>query len=179
MTMLARSSLDQAISLHGLNSPAVLLDETDSMLRSMLDQGQFHSGLATNMDVGLVYVDRQRRILRFAGAKIGLFWTDGERVGETKGARRAIGDRRKGNYSDEEMILQSGMNYYLVTDGFLDQAGGEFGFGFGKSRFVASVCKHAHLPMEEQSRALEQELADFRGDYPQRDDITILSFRFD
>lgn len=179
MTMLARAALDSATSLVGMESPAAILEQADISIRSMIRQGDLQRTIATNMDAGLVYVDRAQRILRFAGAKIGLYWSDGEHVREIKGARRAIGDRRLGSYADTEIGMQPGATYYLVTDGFLDQAGGELGYGFGDTRFAQLLQKCATLPMEEQSGALNRALEDFRGDYPQRDDITILSFRLD
>lgn len=179
MTMLARSALEHAINQHGMASPAALLSQTDDTMRDMLQQCQLPRAIATNMDAGLVLVDRQTRCLRYAGAKINLYWSDGETLGECKGHRRAIGDRRRGNYADSEIALQAGVTYYLTTDGFLDQAGGEMGYGFGNTRFARLLCEHARLPMAEQAAALDQALRDYQGDYPQRDDITLLSFRFD
>lgn len=179
MTMLARSALDHAMNQVGIASPAAVLAHTDRTMRGMLQQCELPRAIATNMDVGLAYVDRERRSLRYAGAKIGLYWSDGREVGEIKGGRRAIGDRRQGSYVDSEIDLQSGMTYYLVTDGFLDQAGGELGYGFGDTRFAQLLMQHAALPMAAQAAALDQALEAYRGDYPQRDDITILSFRFE
>ena len=71
------------------------------------------------------------------------------------------------------------MTYYLATDGFLDQAGGEMGYGFGNTRFARLLLGHARLPMAEQATALDLALRNYQGDYAQRDDITLLSFRFD
>lgn len=179
MTMLARAALDQAMTQAGLDSPAAVLAHTDSAMRGMLEFCQLPRAIATNMDVGLALVDRRNRSLRYAGAKIGLYWSDGREVGEIKGGRRAIGDRRAGQYADAELPLPAGMTCYLTTDGFLDQAGGELGYGFGNTRFRELLQAHAGLPMTEQAGALERALEDYRGDHPQRDDITILSFRFD
>jgi len=179
MTMLARSALDHAMNQVGIASPAAVLAHTDSTMRGMLQQCELPRAIATNMDAGLAYVDRDKRSLRYAGAKISLYWSDGREVGEIKGGRRAIGDRRQGSYVDSEISLQPGFTYYLVTDGFLDQAGGELGYGFGDKRFAQLLMQHAALPMAEQASALDQALEAYRGDYPQRDDITILSFRFE
>lgn len=179
MTMLARSALDHAMNQVGIAAPAAILSHTDSTMRGMLQHCELPRAIATNMDVGLAYVDRASRSLRFAGAKIGLYWSDGEQVGEYKGGRRAIGDRRVGNYTDTEISMQPGVTYYLATDGFLDQAGGDLGYGFGNTRFAQLLRTHARLPMEQQASALDQALAAYQGEYPQRDDITILSFRFD
>lgn len=179
MTMLARSALDHAMNEVGISSPAAVLTHTDATMRGMLQACELPRAIATNMDVGLAFVDRQNRSLRYAGAKIGLYWSDGEQVGETKGGRRAIGDRRQGSYVDSEISLLPGVTYYLVTDGFLDQAGGELGYGYGNTRFAQLLLQHARLPMEQQASALDEALEAYRGDYPQRDDITILSFRFE
>lgn len=177
MTMLARAALDDAMNRHGLDKPAMLLAHTDTTLRGMLDQSTLPRAIATNMDVGLVSVDRNTRQLRFAGARISLYWSDGNEVGELSGARRALCDRRVGQYEETTLPLRPDVTYYLVTDGFLDQSGGELGYGFGNARLMALLREHARLPMQEQATSLDQALDAYRGDLPQRDDITILSFR--
>ena len=179
MTMLARAALDDAMNRHGIAAPAALLTQADATLRGMLDQSALPRAIATNMDAGLVSVDRATRRLRFAGAKISLYWSDGKDVGELPGARRALCDRRIGQYAEAELELRPEVTYYLVTDGFLDQAGGELGFGFGNSRFAELLRRHASLPMAEQAAALDRALDAYRGGHAQRDDVTILSFRID
>ena len=179
MTMLARSSLDQTMNLVGIASPAAILNHMDVTMRGLLHHGDLPKAIATNMDVGLAYVNKDTRTLRYSGAKISLFWCDGHKVHEIKGARRAIGDRRQEIYTDTEITLQEGVTCYLTTDGYLDQAGGDLGYGFGDTRFTHLLLQHVHLPMSQQALALDQALEDYRGNYPQRDDITLLSFRLD
>ena len=179
MTMLARSTLDHAMNQVGIASPAAILRHTDTTMRAWLLHDDLPRGIATNMDAGLVYVDCDSRILRYSGAKISLFQCDGQTVQEVKGARRAIGDRRSGSYADTDIPLQSDVTYYLTTDGFLDQAGGDLGYGFGNTRFAQMLLVHARLPMTQQAALLDQVLNEYQGSYAQRDDITLLSFRFD
>ena len=179
MTMLARSALDHAMNEAGIAAPATLLNQADSAMRTMLEQGAPSRAIATNMDAGLVYVDRENHRLRYSGARISLYWSDGNDVGEIKGARRALGDRRRGHYTDTEFDLRPGVTYYLATDGFLDQAGGDMGYGFGNTRFVGLLQQHARQPMSEQVSAFDQALKAYQGNFPQRDDITLLSFRFE
>ncbi|MDX5363843.1 MAG: biofilm regulation protein phosphatase SiaA [Pseudazoarcus pumilus] len=179
MTMLARTALDLAIEQEGLTSPAAILRHTDEAMRALLADFDLPKGIATNMDVGIVCVDRAARSMRFAGAKISLYWSDGEESGEVRGHRRAIGDRKRGEYEDTELALAPNTTCYLATDGFLDQAGGERGFGFGNTRFAQLLRSVAALPMAEQAAALDRALESYRGEFAQRDDITILSFRLD
>ncbi|HEC53516.1 hypothetical protein LCGC14_0200540 [marine sediment metagenome] len=179
MTMLAHAALEQAINDCGLADPAATLQRTDQIVRSMLSDSAEYKSVATNMDVGLAYVDLDQRRVVFSGAKIALYHSDGNSVEHVAGARRALGDKRLGDYQNSEVSLETGRTFYLCTDGFLDQAGGEQGFGFGNSRFAEMLCQHAKLPLQQQSTAFSDTLAAYQGDYPQRDDITMLCFRFD
>jgi serine phosphatase RsbU (regulator of sigma subunit) len=179
MTMLAHATIDQAIADAGLHDPAAVLTRTDVIVRKTLRDDSVEHALATNMDVGLAYVDFAHRTVTYAGAKIALYYSDGEGVEELRAGRRAIGDRRIGEYHNANLELKPGRTFYLATDGFLDQAGGELGYGFGNSRFAEMILRHARLPLNEQGSAFKATLDEYQGDYPQRDDITLLCFRID
>jgi serine phosphatase RsbU (regulator of sigma subunit) len=178
MTMLARAAIDQAIDETGAQDPAAILSRTDAVMRGMLQTDDRRRDIATMMDAGIAYIELASRRVTFAGARIALYWSDGEEIGIAHGARRSIGDRYPGEYRNECVELESSRTFYLTTDGFLDQAGGEKGFGFGNARFVDMLRRHANRPLGEQSGAFASTLADYQGNHPQRDDITMLCFRF-
>ena len=177
MTMLARAGIDRYIQQVGITSPAAVLQATNAGMNVVLSEAQLSRALATSMDVGLVFLDFEAEILRFAGAKISLYWSDGERVDMVKGDPRSLWDRRSGTYHDHEMPLRRDCTYYMATDGVFDQAGGELGFGLGTERFCEWLLAHANKPLAEQHEAFSRSISEFRGAYPQRDDITMLSFR--
>lgn len=179
MTMLAHAAIDQSIADTGLTDPARILTRLDQIVRAMLQDGDSDSRVATNMDVGLAWIDMDQRRILYAGAKIGLYYSDGDSVEEISGGRRALGDKRIGQYENTEVEMVAGRTFYMTTDGFLDQAGGELGFGFGNSRFVDMLSQYARLPLEQQASAFERTLASYQGSHNQRDDITLLCFRFD
>ena len=177
MTMLARAGIDRYIQQVGITSPAAVLQATNAGMNVVLSEAQLSRALATSMDVGLVFLDFEAEILRFAGAKISLYWSDGERVDMVKGDPRSLWDRRSGTYHDHEMPLRRDCTYYMATDGVFDQAGGELGFGLGTERFCEWLLAHARKPLAEQHEAFSRSISEFRGEHPQRDDITMLSFR--
>jgi serine phosphatase RsbU (regulator of sigma subunit) len=179
MTMLAHAAIDQAISAGDLSDPASILQHSDRIIRGMLPDGSAQQGLATNMDVGLAYVDFASRQLTFAGAKIGLYFSDGPTLEELPAGRRAIGGRRLGIYANSRVAAPAGRTFYLSTDGFIDQAGGELGYGFGSRRFATMILAHAQQPLAEQCAAFSATLAAYQGEYAQRDDITLLCVQFD
>jgi len=177
MTMLARAGIDRFIQQVGLSSPAAILQATNAGMNLVLSEAQLSRALATSMDVGLVLLDFEAEVLRFAGAKISLYWSDGERVEMVKGDARSLWDRRAGTYHDHDLPLRRDCTYYMATDGVFDQAGGELGFGLGSERFCEWLLAHARKPLAEQHEAFTRSIAEFRGEHPQRDDITMLSFR--
>lgn len=179
MTMLSRTAIDVAIAECGVRDPAGILSRTDAALRAMVDDAELPRTMATSMDAGLAYIDRSQRRLTYAGAKLALFASDGQDVVEHAGTRRALGSKRIGEFENIDIEMSANWTYYLVTDGFLDQAGGEQGFGFGASRFRDMLREHARQPLTSQTAAFVRILSDYQGTLPQRDDITLLAFRFE
>ena len=149
-----------------------LIEEIGNALRNYLAAEQAQPSAA--MDVFAVYIEMTQNIRHYA-----LQQGYGEQVQELKGGRRALGDKRQGEYHNQEMRVQPGWTFYLCTDGFLDQAGGEHGFGFGNARFIELLRSHARRPLREQAELFVASLEAYQGGQPQRDDITVLSFRFD
>jgi serine phosphatase RsbU (regulator of sigma subunit) len=181
MTMLARAAVDKAVDEAGAHDPAAILARTDRIVRSMLNSGGSQRDIATIMDAGLVHVDFASRRVTFAGAKISLYWSEGgegAEVESAKGGRRSLGDRQQGEYANQTVDLLPSRTFYLTTDGFLDQAGGDKGFGFGNARFIDMLRQHASRPLAEQGEAFASTLAAYQGDHAQRDDITVVCFRF-
>ncbi len=177
MTMLARAALDQAISECGMSSPATLLTKMDAILRNRLPNAEMSRGLAVNMDAGLVLVDSTQPQVLFAGAKMSLYWTDGQQVEEVKGGNRTILGNKAGHYENIQLTIKPEMTFCLTSDGILDQAGGTEGFGFGKTRFITLFRQYANQPVAEQANRVMHAINNYRGNYAQRDDITLLYFK--
>lgn len=177
MTMLARAALDRFIQQVGLDSPAAILEATNAGMDLVLREAQRERALATSMDVGLVLIDAEAGLLRFAGARIALYWSDGDQVGVVKGDHRSLWDRRVGTYHDHDLPLCRDRTYYMTTDGLLDQAGGDLGFALGAERFCGWLREQARRPLPAQRTAFSQAIDAYRLDYPQRDDITMLALR--
>lgn len=176
MTMVAHTSLKVAMDAHGVTDPTVLLRRLDERLRSMVGSADERQ-VNTQLDAGLVYVDLREQRLRFAGAKTSLYWNDGVQVGELRGHRRAVGDRRRTDFTSQELAFGPGHCFYLTSDGLLDQAGGSKGFSFGDAAFIELLQAHAQQSMAMQKQMLVAALAAWQGSHPQRDDITVIGFR--
>lgn len=178
MTMIAHSALNVAIETRGLHDPAGLLKEVDGRVRAILQEEILDTPVATHLDAGLLYYDYSRQEIIYSGAKISLYWNNGKDGGEWKGGRYALGGKKSADFVNHRKAVEPDMRFYIATDGLLDQAGGEFGYGFGKRRFTHFLQAHSSLPFAEQKKALVEEISKYQGSLPQRDDITVLGFRF-
>ena len=178
MTMIAYAVLGVAMDTLGLHNPARLLEEMDARLRAMLQGDPKNQGVATNMDAGLAYVNLQQKTVTYAGAKISLYACDGQNVEETKGDRLAIGGKRVPNFNNKTVRLNPQTTFYITTDGLLDQSGGPKGYGFGNARFAELLLRQSQRELQHQRAAFDAELLEYQGELPQRDDVTLVSFRF-
>lgn len=178
MTMIGRTAFDIAVSEIGLGDPARVLARMDDVVRTMMLHDEAMRGIATSMDAALCAIDLEAGTLTFAGARLSLYSSDGETAQELVGARASLADRKTPSFENHVQTLDPEATYYLSTDGYLDQSGGDKGFGFGRRRFLELLVAQARLPMAEQRSGFAQALSDYQGSRLQRDDITVLSFRF-
>lgn len=177
MTMIAHAALDLALARVGADDPARLLTSFDATVRNMLPSRERFDRIATDMDIGICFIDPAAGRLRYSGARLPLYWSDNDGGGEIAGARRSIGDRKNNVFANGEIALRADRTFYLCSDGILDQNGEEQGFAFGAARLRAALQQNRQLPLAAQGEALTAIFDRYCGERAQRDDITLLAFR--
>ncbi len=117
--------------------------------------------------------------LIFSGAKQQLFYVKQGQFGILKGDRFSLGGhyaKKATSFTPQHLQLHSGDMAYLATDGFIDQAD-ENRKKYSKKGFGELIDSLQRKPMYAQSQKLVQAFEKHRGNFPQRDDITVLGFR--
>jgi phosphoserine phosphatase RsbU/P len=175
MTMLAHAMLENVLNTNDPKNPAGVLQALDTAIRHAI-QAQSKT-IATNMDVGLVFVDTSTRTLTFSGAKTALYTIQDSKLEVIKGGRRAVGDTRALEVTNTMLVVGANTTCYINTDGFLDQAGGEKGFGLGEQGFTDLLTKITSSEIFDQKALLQNALTTFKGSHAQRDDITVLGMK--
>lgn len=165
MIMFVCVVIDYVIEVVGSCDLVVIFGEIDQVMCSMFSQEQIFQVLVINMDVGLVWVDCWCCQLVFVGVKILLYVSDGEEVQEFKGVCWVIGDKCCGDYCNIEVLLVLGWIFYLSIDGFFDQVGGEYGFGFGSWCFVDMFCDYVWQLFFEQVEVFVVMFVEYQGEY--------------
>ena len=182
MTMASKALLDHAVATCGMHDPAAVISELHRGLRVLL-QSRYASDADSGLDLALVYVPSDRAKLVFAGAKLPLWVMDANgEIAVHKGDRQSIGYRKSSDdlrFNNHDIAVQPGQRYVLLTDGILDQHGGEHGFALGQARLKVAFSGFRDRPLAQVADALAELLKDYQGELPQRDDISLVGFSLD
>jgi len=179
MTMLASSGLKQIIADKAELKPGKILQRMNVNIKEILQQDTENAFSDDGLDAAVCLVNLKEQILNFAGAKLPLYISQNREITVVKGDKQSIGYKRSDihfEFTDHIIKIEPEMRFYMATDGFADQAGGEKGFPFGSRRFVNLLQEHAEKPFETQKAVLLQIFDEYRGDYDHRDDVTVIGF---
>ncbi|MEJ2628086.1 MAG: SpoIIE family protein phosphatase [bacterium] len=182
MSMLGNAFLNEIVSEQKIIRPAEILGQLHQEVRTALKQEQEQVETQDGMDACVCALEKNggKYTLVFAGAKRPLYMIKkgSTELTEIKGDRSSIGgrQRKKWIFTEHELKIQKGDQFYLTTDGFVDQQNVKnrrYGSGQLKN-FLRSI---SDLSMQEQKKVMTQELVRYQGTEEQRDDITIMGVR--
>ena len=81
------------------------------------------------------------------------------------------------NFTFHEIDIFKGDTFYLFTDGFPDQFGGQDSKKFGYRRFREQLLRNSSISMSDNKILLEKALSEWMGNNGQIDDILVIGFR--
>lgn len=161
-------------------NPAQLLGVFNKSMKHLLKQESQESINNAGFDGAIIYYNKAQKILKFAGAQTALFYLEDDTIKSIKGDRYSVGYKKcDSNYSYTEHTLdvQEGMKFYVSSDGYLDQCGGEKGFSFGRKRFESLIVECREIAMKEQQKIFLDVFNVYQGNYDRNDDVTLLGFQ--
>ncbi len=180
LSMLGTVFLTDIVDRLGIHSPEFILYELNNMISRAFRQSSQGSAIADGMDVAICVVDMESRVVEFAGAARPLLVVmDGE-AHTYRSSPYSIGGQDFGKEKlFEKLTLHPTENamFYLFSDGYQSQFGGEQGRKFGFERFKKLCQQIASLPGREQKAILSKTFADWQGKEKQTDDVLVLGFR--
>ncbi|MCS7086195.1 MAG: SpoIIE family protein phosphatase, partial [Bacteroidia bacterium] len=134
------------------------------------------------MDVALCRIERDKKIMRFAGAHRPLWIWHNYDLAEVKGERYGIagsyieGETR--TYQEHAVKYDPGDVVYLFTDGYVDQFGGKERKKFTAKRFKEVLLRNHHRRLSEQCAILERAHEEWKTRAnEQTDDVLVLGLR--
>lgn len=157
--------------------PGVILEKLDCSLIENLTHNR-EQGAKDGLDVSLVVLDFDSHHVMLASARRPVVIARGGKLTTIRGTRRSIGDLepivRQRPFETSELTLAPGDCIYMYSDGYSDQFGGRNGEKLKNSmveRFLSKICQD---DMDQQSLAIQEMFVQWKGDFPQTDDVTFV-----
>lgn len=176
LSMVGNQLMNRFINIEGEESPAEILNKMDVGIRSTLDQKNNESD--DGMDMGICVIDLEKKQVAFAGAGSSMIYINNSELNVSKGSPFSVGgttfESSTGKYTESVIDYTGAFQFYLFSDGYLDQFGGENMEKFGKRRFEELLLKNHNLPMADQRKELETSLAEWVGRNNQIDDVLVI-----
>ncbi len=179
MTMIASSGLRRIIRDEQQRDPAEILKRLNFFIKTSLQQDTAHASSDDGLEAAVCHVNLRDKTLCFSGARQPLVAVNNGKANLIKGDRVSIGYKNSDlnyNFSRHTLTLEPGMQFYLYSDGFVDQIGEQKQVCFGKSRLLNLMSENSALPFREQKSRLLKAFQDFKGESETRDDYTIVGF---
>lgn len=175
MSMIGYAIFTEIVSTRKNASPAQILETMHRMIYRSLRQDKAMNNDGMDMNVCTIREIDGEMELRFAGAKLPLYYIQDNELTIIKGTRRSIGGNLVTNKSFEEhrLMLKKGTKLYLFTDGIKDQNNSNLKkFGSGKIKRI--ITENQDKPLETQKELLLKALEAHQEKEPQRDDISFV-----
>lgn len=185
VSMLCISLLNEIVKQQEENLRAdVILNKLRDKVIDSLQQKGIQGEQMDGMDISLLLINNKTYTCQWSGANNPLYIVSSKsnKLEELKPDKRPIAiypDMTE--FTNHEIIANRGDVFYLFTDGYSDQFGGEKGKKFMSRNFKSLLAENAHKPMNEQGKILDSAIEDWKygngADFEQIDDITVLGIR--
>jgi len=181
MTMVVVTNLKRIVSGGKYYNPADIIKRLNFLVKTSLQQDTEYATSDDGLDAAVCLIKPQEKSLVFAGAKLPLFFVQNNQVTMIKGDKQSLGYKRSQldfTFKTHNIDLKDNMSFYLTTDGFTDQLGGEKRFPFGNRRFKELLLENCHENFDIQQEKLLMAFNEYKGNHRRRDDLTVVGFGF-
>ena len=178
ISLVGHNSLDEAIKQNKDLEPGKILSSLSKIAAQTLNKTTEDNSVHDGMDLGLCVLDLESRKLKFAGAYNPLYVIRKSKPTEIeicKADKLPVGNlENNGKYTQHEMTLKKGDRFYLFSDGYVDQFGGEKGRKLMYNRFRQLLLDVQSNPMKKQGELVENYLRSWKKGHEQVDDILLM-----
>lgn len=180
MSMLGNELLDRVIIEKGITDPRQILEELDLEMEKVLNRTDARFKISDGMDMSICYINYETQTFIYAGAQShGIYYKakTNEFIPLTptrRGIGGGFGDAKRA-FSSIELTFDKDDRFYLFSDGYYDQWGGDFGKKLLRKKFTNRIKETIQLPLSVQRKLLKSEFVEWKGNEMQADDVTVLA----
>jgi serine phosphatase RsbU (regulator of sigma subunit) len=179
LSVVGNSLLTQIINERKVTDPGKVLDLLHDDVINTLNQR--NSDSTDGMDVAICALDPNKNILKYAGANRPLWIVRQGELLVYNANKFPVGGLQishEGNFMTHEIQLQRDDTFYISSDGYADQFGGESGKKLMTKKFKEVLIQINHMEMPVQKQYLEDFFNDWKGKNEQVDDVLVIGVKF-
>ncbi len=187
MSMIGNEILNEIVINRYIHAPSIILKEMHKSIRSALKQDVTQN--RDGMDIGICTIDLEESTVYFSGAKMPLYFfvkPENDRsepvFNQMPANKMSVGGEDYGAdriFEQHEIILEKGLalSFYMATDGYTDQFGGQNGKKLMVKRFKEFLKDAQLIPFGHQYDFFASKMENWKGNNEQVDDMTVLGFK--
>lgn len=178
MSIIGHDLLNQIVREDKQTDPATILSALDLKLFQMINKNNTYNN--DGMDIAVCTFDITNRITKFCGAGRPLLMQSGGELKVIAGHKFSIGGHAhyaNKVFENTELPFGNDTTFYLLSDGYSDQFGGESGKKFKTKKLLETLKNLKDIPLEKQKEILLNTFTVWKGDLAQVDDVCVLGIR--
>ncbi|MFN3554768.1 MAG: SpoIIE family protein phosphatase [Bacteroidales bacterium] len=180
MSMIGYNLLD-SITSGGTSHADKILDRLHKGVRRALKQEDGNN--QDGMDMSLCVINKKNKTVEFAGANNPILYIQNDELTLIKGDRMPIGGSQRElerKFTPHVIKVDQPTWFYILTDGYTDQFGGDDGRKFLMKNFRELIQSIYTLPMPEQRQILADKFKAWKGEKEEQiDDVLVIGFKLD
>jgi len=172
------SLLNELVRREEIESPAQLLEQLRTEIKTTLKQDSHNRSLRDGMDIAVCAINNETHQMQYAGANNPIIIIKNGQLEILKPTNNPIGIYLlEEQFVNHNMQLEKGDVLYMFSDGYYDQFGGENNKKFMITRFKNLLLQNANEPTKKQYDLLETSFNNWKGDGGQIDDVLVVGIR--
>jgi hypothetical protein len=176
VSVVCSNALNRTVKEFGLTQTGKILDKTRELVVETFEKST--SEVKDGMDISLLCLDTKNKKITWSGANNALWYVQNNELLIIKANKQPIGKTDiPAPFTTHELEFINGTTFYLFTDGFADQFGGEKGKKFKYKQLEDLLLNNNMLALKEQSNLLDQKFESWKGDLEQVDDVCVIGIK--
>jgi serine phosphatase RsbU (regulator of sigma subunit) len=178
VSVVCSNALNRSVKEFNITDTGKILEKTRELVVETFEKSA--NEVKDGMDISLLCLDLKTNTITWSGANNPLWYIlpEDNTIQEIKADKQPIGktDHAKA-FTTHTIEYEKGMTFYLFTDGYADQFGGEKGKKFKYKQFEKLLQANHGMEIEAQKTLLGKAFDAWKGELEQVDDVCVIGIR--
>ena len=179
LSIIGINFLNEVVHTQKITDPASILWEMRKRMIKLLVYSDKYEEAKDSIDMGIMLIDRKQQEVTFAGAYHHLFYIHQGMLQVVRADKMCVGLSMKEMvpFTNHTIKVSPGDTFYLYSDGYPDQFGGERRKKLRIGNFKELLLGYQSYTMEEQKKLLFDYFVSWKKGLPQVDDVLLVGIR--